>query len=716
MINLKRYNNALVTPKDDALLYDFIINGSGVFEGLTVVHLGANQLLVSAGRGIIMGRDFTAAEETILAQLSPSGTQQGRLIIRIDMANTESPVEFATQVAPTLPPLVQEDINRGGTIYELPIATYDADELQINNLVYVASKIEGINAKTADHAIAADNGTYTLTHTAPGGVHTLAGLPTAPGLYSCQFIASAPFNEGNTFAGGYTAKPMGEETALPDKAFVAGDLVTLVADTGAKKLGFKLGGGGGKLDNIVTGLSTPPVKQKGLWVKISEPLNNCTVICDTVQPTTPVDKTIYIQMVSATDFPIVKPYGKSDITFRVSGCKYYTTADGWQNIDSYFENGGAWSFLSKGIYGVFLSNENGVQKVSSVSGAVQWTRPYSEDRVPLACSLDFIDKILYVLVGVRVDTSWARMSVEKLDSETGEFLGYVVEDYAQGLSYGNENSFYEMVLTRDRQFLVATVFYNYGATYNHIIPIDGAPIYSPAHGAANLAAMRDGTVWGQQSASADVRIRQIYPSASVGAVIGASYSGPTNQMFYDFTFAQGMSYYNSSGTTVILYGSSLLTAGSKTVYGTNAAVRQSLGFCKDLEGNLLIANAYYTTTIGPYTNIKISKIPKSAIPSASWLTTIEEYTLTPQGMAQKISMLPSGDLIMVCNGDARRSINKMDGVYFVNKNNPSSQTYLGNTRTWGFGPTNSTNYYPRNCFLAVEPGSIETFPELYGLE
>ena len=85
--------------------------------------------------------------------------------------------------------------------------------------------------------------TYTLTHTKLGTVHTLSDLPTGQGIYQCQFIAQADYTEGDTFTG-YTAKPTGEETILPDKAFVKGDIVSVLVDTVNKKLGFKIGGSG----------------------------------------------------------------------------------------------------------------------------------------------------------------------------------------------------------------------------------------------------------------------------------------------------------------------------------------------------------------------------------------------------------------------------------------------------------------------------------------
>lgn len=83
----------------------------------------------------------------------------------------------------------------------------------------------------------------TLTHSKAGTVHTLAGLPAAAGLYTTQFKATADFAEGDTFADGWTAKPTGEETEMPDKAFVTGDIVSVQIDVEGKRLNFKLGGG-----------------------------------------------------------------------------------------------------------------------------------------------------------------------------------------------------------------------------------------------------------------------------------------------------------------------------------------------------------------------------------------------------------------------------------------------------------------------------------------
>lgn len=142
MLTLKQFTGSLVTPTDDALFYDFLLSGQcGIFEGCEVTHLGANQLRVSSGRGVILGRIFTVEEETIQAAVSPGGEVDGRLLIRVDMGNEEKPIEFVTQAETPLPELVQEDINRDGSVYELPLAVYKVTELLISGLKSIASNL-----------------------------------------------------------------------------------------------------------------------------------------------------------------------------------------------------------------------------------------------------------------------------------------------------------------------------------------------------------------------------------------------------------------------------------------------------------------------------------------------------------------------------------------------------------------------------------------------
>lgn len=164
MITLLQYNASIVTPTDDAYLYNHIINDSGIFTGVEVTTQGGNIINVSDGRGIILGRNFVVEAQTINATLPTSGSVPGRLLIQIDMANTEAPISFVTQAQDPLPAMVQEDINASGTVYQLPIATYTAKPTMISDLQYVAHTISpgtvaSFNGRTG--AVTPQTGDYT---------------------------------------------------------------------------------------------------------------------------------------------------------------------------------------------------------------------------------------------------------------------------------------------------------------------------------------------------------------------------------------------------------------------------------------------------------------------------------------------------------------------------------------------------------------------------
>lgn len=155
MITLKQFTGQNITPTDDATLYELFSSGqAGIIYGCNVTSLGANQLQVSAGRGMILGRSFVVEQEIVLANLAPSGNMKGRLSIKIDLGNAETPISFETQVGSVLPGPTQEQLNRGGSVYEMPLAEYDVDAIQVSNLQNVASTL--IMAAP----VAMGNGTY----------------------------------------------------------------------------------------------------------------------------------------------------------------------------------------------------------------------------------------------------------------------------------------------------------------------------------------------------------------------------------------------------------------------------------------------------------------------------------------------------------------------------------------------------------------------------
>ena len=174
MVTLHTIDGGTVNAINNALLYDFIIGQNGIATGATVTSEGALLLHIDSGWGVIKGRIFSIEAETVSATPSTTGTVKGRLILQIDITNTTNPITFVTQAAATLPALQQEDINGNGTIFQLPIATYDVNEVAVSNLQMVAPVVEAIKERidgvqstantaqdTANNAMPKSGGTFT---------------------------------------------------------------------------------------------------------------------------------------------------------------------------------------------------------------------------------------------------------------------------------------------------------------------------------------------------------------------------------------------------------------------------------------------------------------------------------------------------------------------------------------------------------------------------
>ena len=180
MITLKQFEGAIVTPADDAALYAHFDNRSGILSGMEVTHLGANQISVGGGRGMICGRTFVVEAETILATLTTTGTQNGRLLVQINLGNPDEPIAFMTQTASALPDLVQEDLNAGGTVYQLVLATYTVNTTTISDLAAVP-----ILPKISTDVLTSDGGTLSKNASFRGlnsaSQVSLQSAPTATG-------------------------------------------------------------------------------------------------------------------------------------------------------------------------------------------------------------------------------------------------------------------------------------------------------------------------------------------------------------------------------------------------------------------------------------------------------------------------------------------------------------------------------------------------------
>lgn len=139
MITVYQSDGTTVTPLADGKLYEFLSGGTvGVILGCQVTSLGGLQLQIASGWILIKGRMIAIQQETISVTPSTSGAINGRLLLHLDVSSEDAPGTWVTQAQTPLPELVQEDINGSGTIFEMPLATYQVDQLQVTDLQTVS--------------------------------------------------------------------------------------------------------------------------------------------------------------------------------------------------------------------------------------------------------------------------------------------------------------------------------------------------------------------------------------------------------------------------------------------------------------------------------------------------------------------------------------------------------------------------------------------------
>lgn len=172
---LKQFQGSFVDPKDDAKVYQFLGGVSGIVAGCAVTLYATNQLKVSEGWGFACGRVFAIEEEVVVATTTAA---KGRIIVNIDLENIAEPASLTTQSAAALPALVQENLNKDGTVFQLALAQYDIASNTISNLIDVRAMLydidSRINAKvdlgeTSSTAYRGDRGKVAYDHSQTTG-------------------------------------------------------------------------------------------------------------------------------------------------------------------------------------------------------------------------------------------------------------------------------------------------------------------------------------------------------------------------------------------------------------------------------------------------------------------------------------------------------------------------------------------------------------------
>jgi len=142
-IQLVTYANQTVTPTNDAIIYERAIDQNGIFYGCNVT-VSSNNVNISGGYGMVCGREFTIESESIAVTLAPSGTLDGRLYVRLDLADADAPIQLLTTTGNSLPPLEQDtDVNYTNGAYEMEIATFTVGVSSLSDVSMTYETIVG---------------------------------------------------------------------------------------------------------------------------------------------------------------------------------------------------------------------------------------------------------------------------------------------------------------------------------------------------------------------------------------------------------------------------------------------------------------------------------------------------------------------------------------------------------------------------------------------
>lgn len=188
-IRLITYNGQTVVPRTDGIIQDASIGQNGIFYGCEVTSSG-NIINISGGYGIIKGRYFEIDASTVPITLATTDTLLGRLYIRLDLSNTESPIQILTETDSSLSPLEQnDDANYVNGVWEMEMATFTVTTTEVIGLTETYESIT-------------DNGT--LINALQGAVDTLnskIGSISITGPFSVSQDEGIDFSLPNNYRG-----------------------------------------------------------------------------------------------------------------------------------------------------------------------------------------------------------------------------------------------------------------------------------------------------------------------------------------------------------------------------------------------------------------------------------------------------------------------------------------------------------------------------------
>ena len=148
------FDHCNVTSADDAHYHKTFLNGvDGITKGCEVSYSG-RAITISKGYFIISGRFVKiVGDETVTVDenIVSGGVLYGRLVYEIDLSKTNTVSEFNqgafkvltnSSSAAGYPSVRQDDLDNGGTVYQMPFAKLTINSTGISQLVAEISRID----------------------------------------------------------------------------------------------------------------------------------------------------------------------------------------------------------------------------------------------------------------------------------------------------------------------------------------------------------------------------------------------------------------------------------------------------------------------------------------------------------------------------------------------------------------------------------------------
>ena len=143
------YSKQTVSSNDDSHIYKLLLNGrEGATKGCTITY-GKDDIYIAEGYFFIANRlTEIPSMETVTTPIVSVGTKYCRLVFEIDLSKTNTNASFEQgyfkilSSDSTYPEIIQEDLENGGNVYQMPFAKFTKSIDGIANFVSEMKRIE----------------------------------------------------------------------------------------------------------------------------------------------------------------------------------------------------------------------------------------------------------------------------------------------------------------------------------------------------------------------------------------------------------------------------------------------------------------------------------------------------------------------------------------------------------------------------------------------